>query len=240
MLTVYFVDDDVLILEELKHIIDWNKYDFTIVGCNTNPLNAMEEIVKLDPTLVICDVQMDGLSGLELAYKLSKLVKSKFVFLSAYDRFDYAVEAIKIGALRYIKKPIKKNSLIELIDEIRNNKIDEFNTQFFNKMTESINRLEYQKNVTELFQNNVFFPQNIPYRLISVRYYGGSTNILDLIKKHSSLHQILYNDGTLVLIIAFEFLSISFSSIYFILIGGIIGIFAYSIFNSSKVEGNEK
>ena len=108
MLTVYFVDDDILILEELKQIIDWSSFGFKIVGFATDPLLAEEEIINLEPTLVITDVQMDGLSGLALANKLHKIVNSKFVFLSVYDRFDYAVEAIKIGALRYIKKPIKK------------------------------------------------------------------------------------------------------------------------------------
>ena len=131
MLTVYFVDDDILILEELKRIINWSSFGFEIVGCTTNPLLAADEIVKLEPTLVIADVQMDRLSGLELANKLHKIVSSKFVFLSAYDRFDYAVEAIKIGALRYIKKPIKKSNLIELINEIRSSKINDFNTLIF-------------------------------------------------------------------------------------------------------------
>ena len=204
MLTVYFVDDDILILEELKHIIDWSMFGFKIVGYTTDPLLAEKEIVKLEPTLVIADVQMDRLSGLELANKLYKIVSSKFVFLSAYDRFDYAVEAIKIGALRYIKKPIKKSNLIELLEEIRNNKIDDFNATIFNKMTESIKHLEYEKNIKELFENNILFPKNESYKIISIRNYNGSTNALELIKKYSSLYQVMYNDGILTLVIAFS------------------------------------
>ena len=204
MLTVYFVDDDILILEELKQIIDWSSFGFKIVGFATDPLLAEDEIIKLEPTLVITDVQMDGLSGLALANKLHKIVNSKFVFLSVYDRFDYAVEAIKIGALRYIKKPIKKSNLIELVEEIRNKKIEDFNALVFNKMTESIKPFEYEKNTQELFENNVLFPKYEKYRIISIRNYDGSTNALELIKKYSSLHQVMYSDGILTLVIAFS------------------------------------
>lgn len=204
MLTVYFVDDDILILEELKRIINWSSFGFEIVGCTTNPLLAADEIVKLEPTLVIADVQMDRLSGLELANKLHKIVSSKFVFLSAYDRFDYAVEAIKIGALRYIKKPIKKSNLIELINEIRSSKINDFNTLIFNKMTESIKYSEYEKNIKDLFESNILFPKNESYRIISIRNYGGSTNALNLIKKYSSVYQEMYDDGILMLVIVFS------------------------------------
>ena len=55
MLTVYFVDDDILIINELKNIINWNEYYFEIVGYNVDPLLAKEEILQKKPTLVICD-----------------------------------------------------------------------------------------------------------------------------------------------------------------------------------------
>ena len=46
MLTVYFVDDDILIINELKNIINWNEYHFEIVGYNVDPLLAKEEILQ--------------------------------------------------------------------------------------------------------------------------------------------------------------------------------------------------
>ena len=49
MLTVYFVDDDILILKELTHIIDWSMFGFEIVGSTTNPLLAEEEIIIYGP-----------------------------------------------------------------------------------------------------------------------------------------------------------------------------------------------
>ena len=62
MLKVYFVDDDNLIIEELKSIVDWSKYDFEICGFSTDSLIAKEEIIKLNPHLVISDVQMHSKS----------------------------------------------------------------------------------------------------------------------------------------------------------------------------------
>ena len=131
MLSVYFVDDDSLIIEELKVIIDWEKYGYKIVGSSTSPFVAEKEIERLNPCLVIIDVQMRGLTGLELADKLSKSTNSKFVFLSAYDKFDYAVEAMKIGAIRYLKKPISEKSLIEILEKVKENEINDFNSKVY-------------------------------------------------------------------------------------------------------------
>lgn len=204
MLSVYFVDDDILIIEELKKIIDWSKYGFEIIGYNTKPLIAQKEIIDLKPTLVITDVQMDGLNGLEMANNLNKLVNSKFVFLSAYDRFDYAVEAIKIGAIRYIKKPINKNNLIELLEEIKNQNIEDFNNKIFNKMIGDFNGIEYKKSMEKLFNLNPFFPKNKNFRVICIRSNNGKTNALNLINQFSSFQYILYDDDILILLLAYE------------------------------------
>ena len=135
MLTVYFVDDDILIINELKNIINWNEYHFEIVGYNVDPLLAKEEILQKKPTLVICDVQMDGLNGFKLAEEVKQANSHiNFVYLSAYDKFDYAVEAIRLGAIRYIKKPLKKEQLINLLLEINTKNQTDFNEQIYNNL----------------------------------------------------------------------------------------------------------
>ena len=141
MLSVYFVDDDSLIIEELKVIIDWEKYGYKIVGSSTSPFVAEKEIEKLNPCLVIIDVQMRGLTGLELADNLSKSTNSKFVFLSAYDKFDYAVEAMKIGAIRYLKKPISEKSLIEILEKVKEDVMAETNKY---KINLSLDVMKYE------------------------------------------------------------------------------------------------
>lgn len=125
MLTVYFVDDEEWLLTEMATVIDWSSYGFEICGSNTDPFFAREEILERNPDLVMCDIYMDGLSGLELA----KSVRDKndliaFCFISAYDKFEYAVSAIKLGAVDYLTKPLKKEELISVVERIISKKND--------------------------------------------------------------------------------------------------------------------
>lgn len=120
MLKVYFVDDEELLLRELVGIIDWNAHGFEICGFNTDPVAAKGEILRLKPALVISDVRMDEMSGLELAEEVAKSEPDiSFAFLSAYDRFEYAVKALKIGASDYLTKPISAAELVALANKIK-------------------------------------------------------------------------------------------------------------------------
>lgn len=123
MLKVYFVDDAGWLLSELKSIIDWEHYGYTVSGFNTDPLAAKDEIIKLNPDLVISDIHMDSLDGLTLAAQIHAVnTDISFCFLSAYDRFDYAVSAIKLGAVDYLTKPIKTDSLLDVLKRVKDSK----------------------------------------------------------------------------------------------------------------------
>ena len=199
MLKVYFVDDDDLIIEELKSIIDWSKYDFEICGYSTDPVIAMEEILELKPSLVICDVQMDVLNGLKLAENISKTNdKISFCFLSAFDKFDYAVEAIRIGALRYLKKPIKIDELVILLKEIREKERIK-HTHKLSAILASAN--PYQNNeLRELFEQSPLFRRNIPFRIVVL---FGKIEDVDLTDVGTS-KIVLYNDSSMVINMIYE------------------------------------
>ena len=165
MLKVYFVDDDELIITELKCIIDWSKYDFEICGYSNDPVLAIEEILEKKPSLVICDVQMDELNGLDLAKRITdKNDKISFCFLSAFDKFDYAVEAIRIGAIRYLKKPIKKEELVVLLKEIKTKEIVKFEHQLSTLLASTNPYQNYE--VAKLFEKSLIFKPNIPFRIV--------------------------------------------------------------------------
>lgn len=165
MLKVYFVDDDELIITELKCIIDWSKYDFEICGYSNDPIFAIDDILEKKPSLVICDVQMDELNGLDLAKKVTDMNDDiSFCFLSAFDKFDYAVEAIRIGAIRYLKKPIKKEELITLLKEIREKEIVKFEHQLSTLLASTNPYQNYE--VAKLFEKSSIFKSNIPFRIV--------------------------------------------------------------------------
>lgn len=198
MLTVYFIDDDILIINELKSIISWEENYFKIVGYNTDPEIAKLEIIEKNPTLVICDVQMDGLNGLKLAEIVKKTNPNiDFVYLSAYDKFDYAVEAIRLGAIRYIKKPLKKDDLINLLLEIKKKNQNDLSDQIYNAL------VNHNDNLIDLFKNNPFLPQNEQYNVISI---SGKNHqmLIEEIKKNSSLTYLIYSDENFATLIAFN------------------------------------
>lgn len=116
MYKVYLVDDEEIVLKELLVLIDWNELGFEICGYQTNPTMVIDELIELQPDIVILDIHMMRLNGLELARQIYNLKNDIIIyFLSAYDKFDYAQQAIEIGAKAYFTKPIKKQELIKVL-----------------------------------------------------------------------------------------------------------------------------
>ena len=120
MLKVYLVDDEKPIIDELLAIIDWESIGCEVCGYSTDSLDALEEIARLKPDLLISDISMSGLNGLELVSKiLPRLPDLGVILLTAYDLFDYAVDAIRLRVLSYLIKPVNRRELIEVIANFR-------------------------------------------------------------------------------------------------------------------------
>ncbi len=116
MYKVYLVDDESYVIRELQILIDWQSFGYEIVGWAYDPAAAEREIAEMQPDVVILDVNMQGMSGLSLAERLRRAgVRAVICFLSAYDKFDYAVRAIDLGAKAYLTKPVQEERLKELL-----------------------------------------------------------------------------------------------------------------------------
>lgn len=99
------IDDEVLALEFIENLINWEKEGFHIVGSATNGEEGLELFKQYRPQLVITDICMPGKNGLDLCQELRNLVPEvKLVILTAYKRFDYAQRAIGVGVVDYIVK----------------------------------------------------------------------------------------------------------------------------------------
>ncbi len=157
MYKVYFIDDEEWLINELKTIIDWEEKGFTICGYNSDPFDALEEILALKPTLVISDIYMDGINGLELAQRVyEKESTINFCFLSAYDKFEYAVKALKLGAVDYLTKPLKTNELLSVLSKVKDLQNKNENEEFWAKFvsTEEIDE-ERINDVIEQLKDSV-------------------------------------------------------------------------------------
>lgn len=119
MLKIFLVEDEFVVREGIKKNIDWGAHGYEFCGEASDGELALPMIQKLQPDIVITDIKMPFMDGLEL----SKLIKKEFpwmeiIILSGYEDFKYAREGIKIGVAEYLTKPISGNELLDEVDEL--------------------------------------------------------------------------------------------------------------------------
>ncbi len=125
MLKVFIADDEESIRNGLKKIIDWKDCGYSICGEAGNGQEAFEKISELNPDLVLLDIKMPGLTGVEVLKKIAEQnaaegLKSKtnFLILSGFSDFEFAKEAMNYGAQGYFVKPIDEDLLEEKVRSI--------------------------------------------------------------------------------------------------------------------------
>ncbi|HYE81618.1 MAG TPA: response regulator [Clostridia bacterium] len=121
MYKVLLVDDDSLVRQTLKAVINWEKHGFQIVGEAIDGLDAMEKIDVCNPDILVLDMSMPQADGIEVIKYVQKGgCKTKILVLSCYDDFSYVKEALKLGANDYMLKHLmKEDSLIESLLAIK-------------------------------------------------------------------------------------------------------------------------
>ena len=103
---VLIVEDEYITRQGIKNMIDWNEEGFEIVGEAYNGKNAIDMVEKLRPHIVLTDIVMPVMDGIELGKVLRiKFPKIQVVVLSSYDNFDYVRDSFQSGAVDYILKP---------------------------------------------------------------------------------------------------------------------------------------
>ncbi len=114
LMKVMLVDDEPFILQGLQKIIDWEAEECEIVKTACNGLEAYEYIQENPVDMVIADIRMPEMTGLELLEKIRKELRSQayFIILSGYNEFAYAQRAMRYSCLEYLLKPIQKESLL--------------------------------------------------------------------------------------------------------------------------------
>lgn len=112
-------DDEILSLQMMEHIIDWNSLNIEIIGKAQDGLEALNIIEKTLPDLLITDIRMPHIDGLELIRRTIAIKPDIFIIIvSAYAEFELAREAIRFGAKDYLLKPLNEHELLLLIDLI--------------------------------------------------------------------------------------------------------------------------
>lgn len=119
MYKLLIVDDELLVLEGLKKLVDWKKYNMHIIGEASSGQEGIVLAREMNPDIVITDIRMPDLSGLDMMKRISDInPRTKFLVLSGYDDFNWAKKAFNYGAVDYLLKPVDLEQLNAVLQKI--------------------------------------------------------------------------------------------------------------------------
>ena len=126
MLKLIIVDDEYLLRQLIRNIIDWKALDIEVVGEMASADLAMRQLESLKPDIILTDICMPDIDGLTFAEKIKgRNPDTKVIAITGYDNFEYAKRGICIGLDGYILKPINEEELTECIVKIKKKILEE-------------------------------------------------------------------------------------------------------------------
>lgn len=119
MLTVLLVDDEKLERKVISYLVEKYLPRLEVIGETSNGMEAVELALQLQPDIVLIDIKMPTINGLEATRRIKeKLKKVKIVIVTAYDEFELAQEAVKVGATDYLLKPVHPEEIVRILDSL--------------------------------------------------------------------------------------------------------------------------
>jgi Response regulator containing CheY-like receiver domain and AraC-type DNA-binding domain len=120
MIDLLIVDDEERIREGIRNGLEWEKYGVNIIGTPGSAFEAMDYIMKSPPHLVILDIRMSEMDGLEFLEILhDKFPNIKVILISGYNDFQYAQKAISLNAFCYLLKPLDSEELLSKVLDVK-------------------------------------------------------------------------------------------------------------------------
>lgn len=116
MYKIMIADDEGIVIDALKFIIEKNFGDSCSIESAKTGRSVIELAESFRPDIALMDIHMPGINGIEAMKEIKKNNRNIiFIVVSAYDKFDYAKEAIGLGVMEYVNKPINKNTIVALL-----------------------------------------------------------------------------------------------------------------------------
>ena len=120
MLRVLVVEDEEMIRKGIVLTVDWTALDCVVVGEAANGVQGLEAARRLNPNLIITDLKMPQMDGIEMLRALrAEGCKAYVIILTAYDNFSYAQSALRLGAVDYLLKPFHDGDLERAITQLQ-------------------------------------------------------------------------------------------------------------------------
>ena len=142
MYKLLIVEDEVWEREGLANFISWSAYNIDVVGTATNGQQGLQMAKKYLPDIIITDIRMPIMDGLELSREVKVfLPKCKIIVITGHNDFQYAKDAIHIGVSDFLLKPVRKEELLKTINKAKTglhieNRQEEYLSELKFKLTE--------------------------------------------------------------------------------------------------------
>ena len=119
MFKLLVVDDEKIVIDAVTFIIEKEFKEVIESTSAKSGREAIEKCQSFNPDIVLMDIRMPGINGMEAINEIKKTkLNTVFIIVSAYEQFEYAKEAIRLGVNEYILKPIIKKNLVNTLDNI--------------------------------------------------------------------------------------------------------------------------
>jgi two-component system response regulator YesN len=185
MFKVLLIDADASVVEGMKVAIDWELYGYEVIGEEYNGMSGLDKIINLTPNIVITDITLPVIDGIEMIQRAKKLYPNFFtIFLTYHEDFDYTIEAIKLGASAYIlKEKFKREEFYKLLIELKN------------KLTDEISKSEIESQLTHELNNNL----HLTGETIINQLLQGTYSVSEDVKKNAKLYGYSFNKEMFIL-----------------------------------------
>lgn len=165
MIKVFLVEDESIVREGLRDNIPWGDYGYEFVGEASDGEMALPMIRKAKPDVLITDIKMPFMDGLALSRIVTQELKDiKIIIISGYDEFEYARQAIQVGAVQYLLKPITRSGLRKALDDVRE-KIEAEQEQKGYLEKYQVEMADYERYSQKLFLEKIFAGQLSPEQI---------------------------------------------------------------------------
>ncbi|WP_105616636.1 response regulator transcription factor [Vallitalea okinawensis] len=171
MFSVMLLDDEYWVLEDFKSVIDWQEVGFEIVAAVQDTKMAERLIKKFKPDLLFCDIKMPEEDGISFLRRLREQKSTiEVIYLTAYSEFNYAREAIHLGAQGYLLKPVDDMMLLNELQRLK--KILEDKQR--NKVARNLlaNNEENTENAKSIIKRVINDVRQNYYKKLKLSYYA--------------------------------------------------------------------
>lgn len=148
---VFIVDDEFLQRQLVKKTVNWEKLGLEIAGEAEDGEEALDKILEEKPDILIMDINIPYINGIQVSEKVKQVLPdTQVIILTAYGEFEYAKQALSLGAASFVLKPVNPEELTEELIKCKE-KLEKIHHQnnSFQKMREEINQHQKEQYLLE-------------------------------------------------------------------------------------------